>query len=86
MVAADGDRVMLVGEAKWTREPVGFGVLNHLREVVRHVPGATAETHLALFGRQFDSRLVAAASAEGVLLVSPAHLYGDASHEAAGTS
>lgn len=76
IVAVRGDRVLLAGEAKWTREPVGFGALNHLRDVVRHVSGVTKETRLALFGRVFDPRLEAAASAEGLLLVSSAQLYG----------
>jgi hypothetical protein len=67
--------VVLAGEAKWTREPVGFGTLNHLREVVRHVPGASDSTALVLFGRAFDPRLAAAAPHEGVRLVTVAQLY-----------
>ena len=75
VVVAQGDRVLLAGEAKWTRDPVSFGVLNNLREVVRHMPGAMADTRLALFGQRFEERLAAAAAAEGVLLVTPAELY-----------
>ena len=75
VVAADGDRVVLAGEAKWSREPIGFGVLNHLRDVVRHVPGATDATQLVLFGRSFDPRLEAVAEDEGVWLIGPDRLY-----------
>jgi hypothetical protein len=75
VVAAVGRRVVLAGEAKWTREPIGFGVLNHLRRVARHVPGADADTELVLFGRTFDARLAEAAEREGVRLVSVDALY-----------
>lgn len=76
VIAAAGDRVVLAGEAKWTREAVGFGALNHLRDVASHLPGASEATQLVLFGRAFDPRLVAAAPHEGVRLVSAAQLYG----------
>jgi len=75
VVAAQGSRVVLAGEAKWTHQPVGFGALNHLREVLLSLPGADAETQLVLFGRRFDPRLASAAQAEGVTLVAPADLY-----------
>jgi AAA+ ATPase superfamily predicted ATPase len=76
VVAVAGNRVVVVGEAKWTREPVGLGVLNHFRDVLRYVPGANQDTQLVLFGREFDDRLIARATDEGVLLVTPADLYG----------
>jgi uncharacterized protein len=75
VVAAAGRRVVLAGEAKWTREAVGFGVLNHLRNVARHIPGVDERTELILFGRAFDTRLIGAAAIEGVRLVGPAELY-----------
>jgi AAA+ ATPase superfamily predicted ATPase len=75
VVAAAGSRVILAGEAKWTAEQVGFTVLNHLREIVQHLPGADASTELVLFGRAFDPRLVEAAERERVRLVSPTDLY-----------
>ncbi len=75
VIAAAGNRVVLAGEAKWTRQPVGLGALNHLRQVARHVPGADAETELILFGRAFDARLVEAAERERVRLISPETLY-----------
>jgi AAA+ ATPase superfamily predicted ATPase len=75
VVAAAGERVVLAGEVKWTREAVGFGVLNHLRQVARHIPGADADTELALFARTFDTRLIEAAERERVRLISPDALY-----------
>ena len=75
IIAAQGDRVRLAGEAKWTREPVGFGILNHLRDVAQYIPGVTGETRLALFARAFEERLAAEATSEGVLLVTPEQLY-----------
>jgi AAA+ ATPase superfamily predicted ATPase len=75
VVAAAGQRVVLAGEAKWTSEPVGFGVLNRLRQVVQHVPGADDQTELILFGRTFEPRLVEAAEREWVRLVSVDDLY-----------
>ncbi|MHB0868908.1 MAG: ATP-binding protein [Chloroflexota bacterium] len=76
VMAVNGKLVRLVGEAKWTREAVGFGALNHLREVLPHVPGVGPDTRLYLFGREFDHRLRAAAQAEGVTLVDVNDLYG----------
>jgi uncharacterized protein len=75
VVGVAGNRVVIAGEAKWTREPVGLGVLHHLRDVLQHVPGVDDETELALFGRRFDARLKSAAVEERVRLVSPAELY-----------
>lgn len=75
VIGASGNRVLLAGEAKWTHEPVGFGVLNHLRDLVRHIPGADAQTRLLVFGRAFDPRLLGRAADEGVQLVSAEQLY-----------
>ncbi len=75
VVAAQGTRVALGGEAKWTTEPAGFAVLNHLRDVLRYVPGADGATRLALFARKFDPRLAAVRGEEGVSLVDVAELY-----------
>lgn len=75
VVAARGQRVFAVGEAKWTQSPVDLNVLGRLRAVARHVPGADAATRLVLFGRRFDERLRDAAAREDVLLVTPAELY-----------
>lgn len=77
VVALRGSSVAVVGEAKWTREPVGFPVLNHLREVAARVPGFSPESRLYLFGREFDPRLTTAARAEGVTLVSVDDLYAE---------
>jgi AAA+ ATPase superfamily predicted ATPase len=75
VVAVRGGRVVLAGEAKWSTAPVGFATLNHLREVLPHVPGADASTPLVLFGRRFDPRLRERAGDEGVTLVGPDDLY-----------
>lgn len=75
VIAVRGEHVVLAGEAKWTRAPVGFAALNHLRDVARHVPGISEATRLVLFGRAFHPRLVAAARDEGVILVPPERLY-----------
>ena len=75
VVAATGNYAVVVGEATWTRGPVGYGVLNHLRDVLRYVPGANQNTQLVLFAREFDTRLITRAADEGVLLVTPAELY-----------
>ena len=74
-VAAQRDRIVLVGEAKWTSSAVGFATLNHLRSVLHHVPGSDAATQTILFGRRFDERLSIAAQTEGVRLVEPAELF-----------
>ncbi len=75
VVAMKGHKVALAGEAKWTTEPVGFAMLNHLREVAQRLPGADEQTQLMLFGRSFDPRLVEAARAEGIRLVRVDDLY-----------
>jgi AAA+ ATPase superfamily predicted ATPase len=69
------NQVVVAGEAKWTREPVGFRALNHLRDVLRSVPRATSNPQMVLFAREFEDRLKDAAVAEGVRLVSHADLY-----------
>ena len=75
VVATRGTAMVLAGEAKCSREPLGFDVLNHLREVVTHVPGSDKDTQLVLFGRAFDPRLRTAAAAEGVKLIGVDELY-----------
>jgi AAA+ ATPase superfamily predicted ATPase len=75
IVAAQRGRVVLAGEAKWTGAPVDFATLNHLRQVLPHVPGADAETQILLFGRHFATRLHELAQSEKVRLVSVAELF-----------
>lgn len=74
IIAAHGQRVILAAEAKWTRQPVGLGVLQHLRSVLPHVPGVDASTDVLLFARLFDPRLRDVAEAERVRLVPAADL------------
>jgi hypothetical protein len=75
VVAATGTRVVLAGEAEWTPDPVGFGALSHLRDVMQYVPGTDEETELVLFGRAFEPRLQTHAAAERVRLVTAEDLY-----------
>lgn len=75
VVAATGKRVVLAGEAKWTQEPVGFGTLHRLREIVRHVPGWHQETQLLLFGRAFEQPLIERAAENRIRLISVHDLY-----------
>jgi len=75
VVAAASRRVVVAGEAKWTRDPVGFATLNRARRTVAQMPGADSDTELVLFGRAFDPRLVEAANREGIRLVTPDALY-----------
>ena len=77
VVAARGERVIAAGEAKWTRGPVGAAALGRLMEVVSHIPGASGETKLFVFGRAFDTRLQERAESEGVTLVSAERLYAE---------
>jgi uncharacterized protein len=75
VVAIAQNHVVLAGEAKWTREPVGLSVLNHLRDVLRSVPGVTPDTQLSLFAREFEGHLRAEATHQNVRLVTPVDLY-----------
>jgi hypothetical protein len=52
-----------------------FGVLNHLRGVLSHVPGADETTHVVLFWRSFDPRLRERAPVENITLIAPDDLY-----------
>jgi len=75
VVAVAQNRVVFAGEAKWTREPVGLGILNHLRDVLRSVPGATSDTQLGLFAREFEHHLRTEGTHDNVQLVTPADLF-----------
>ena len=72
VVAVDWmEKKILLGEAKWSRQAVGKGVLNELVEKSRHVvPGEGWEICYALFGRAgFTTAARQAAEREGVLLI-----------------
>lgn len=75
VVAVNRQTLVLAGEAKWTRAPIGVDVLNHLRSVVARVPSATTQTKLILFARAFDTELTATAAAQGVSLIDLEKLY-----------
>jgi AAA+ ATPase superfamily predicted ATPase len=76
VVAVSGQRVVVAGEAKWTKAPVDFGVLNALQRTLAHIPGVDADTRIVLFGRAFEPRLQAHAAAEGIRLVGARELLG----------
>jgi AAA+ ATPase superfamily predicted ATPase len=77
LVGMSDQRVTVVGEAKWSQHAVDFGVLNHLRDVARFIPGWDASAQSFLFGRDFEPRLRSAAAAEGVILVTPVDLFAE---------
>ena len=67
-----GGEGLLVGECKWSREPVGMNVLADLRRRAEAVCARVGrrETQMVLFSRSgFTDALEAAAAAEGVTLV-----------------
>jgi AAA+ ATPase superfamily predicted ATPase len=70
LVAYDGRRLVLAGEAKWTSGPADAAALAQLRGTVVHVPGYDpAVTRLALYSREpFDARTRQAADGDGVIL------------------
>jgi hypothetical protein len=75
VVAAEGKRVRLVGECKWTNDWVKIGDLNELRRKCA-VAGFPADVSYVLFSRTgFDPNLVALAREEQVTLVSVADMY-----------
>ncbi len=74
VVAAAGKRVVAAGEAKWTNASVGSRELQHLRDVLRQVPGAATDVELFLFGRRFQPALADAAR-HGVRLITAAALF-----------
>lgn len=70
IVAYDGRRLVLAGEAKWTNGPEDGQALAQLRATVSHVPGYTPDgTRLVLYVRDgYTDRFRRAATAQGVIL------------------
>jgi len=76
LVAYDGARLVLAGEAKWHAGQVDTDALSQLEGTVRFVPGYGAETRLAVYSRAgFTDRLRTRANAEGVILRTVDDLY-----------
>lgn len=74
----DGKRLVLAGEAKWSREPEDGSALAQLRRVVGHVPGFDpGVTRLALYVRAgFTDAFRARARTDGVILRTVDDLFG----------
>jgi uncharacterized protein len=78
LVGYDGRRLVLAGEAKWTRGLVGGTALEQLRSTVVHVPGYDERwTRFVVYARDgFTDTLRATADAEGIILRTAEDLYG----------
>ncbi|MBI2864667.1 MAG: DUF234 domain-containing protein [Chloroflexi bacterium] len=71
VVAMEGSGPVLLGECKWSAQPVDFDVLNSLRRKAAYM-GAPNTVRYALFSLSgFTTRLRAAAGEEGVSLFTP---------------
>ncbi len=76
IVAYDGKRLVLAGEAKWHDGEVGTDALAQLEGTVRFVPGYGSHTKLVIYARDgFTRELRARASASGVVLRTVDDLY-----------
>ena len=76
LVAYQGTRLVLAGEAKWHDGKVGTDALAQLEAGVRFVPGFGPHTKLALYSRDgFTPQLRALADASGVILRTVADLF-----------
>ena len=51
ILGLENGRVMLVGEAKWTNEPVGLDVLQTLERRVALLPHVAPDRQLVLFAK-----------------------------------
>lgn len=75
VVVVRGGRVVLAGEAKWSRGLVGREALAQLRRTVTAIPGADRETRLVLFAREGFTDEVRSDAGEGLILVSAAEMH-----------
>ena len=77
VVACSGNRVLAIGEAKWTSQPLGTGVLDQLARKKALLGARAAEAKLLLFSSSsFDRELMARARKGHVELVDLERLYG----------
>jgi len=82
VAVSDADGALLLGECKWSVNPVGADVLDDLQHKRPAVDpeGRWPAVSYALFAKAgFTPALVARAAAEGVRLVGPAELVADGS-------
>jgi len=76
IVAYDGKRLVLAGEAKWHAGEVDSDALGQLEGTVRFVPGFGPDTKLVVYARDgFTDKLRSRAAAGGVLLRTVADMY-----------
>lgn len=76
IVAYEGRRLVLAGEAKWHDGEVDTDALSQLEGTVRFVPGYGPDTRLVVYARDgFTRQLRARAAANGVVLRTVADLY-----------
>ena len=76
LVAYQGTRLVLAGEATWHDGNVGTDALAQLEASVRFVPGFGPHTKLAVYSRDgFTPQLRALADASGVILRTVADLF-----------
>jgi len=75
LVIYDGRDLLMAGEAKWS-ETADIDALAQLRRTVRHAPGFSERTRLAVYARDgFSERLQVAARADDIILRTVADLY-----------
>ncbi len=75
VVAMEGSEPALLGECKWSVQPVDFDVLNNLRREATYM-GAPEDVRYALFSLSgFTPRLRAVAAEEGILLFPPDEMF-----------
>lgn len=76
IVAYEGKRLVLAGEAKWNDGEVDTDALAQLEGTVRFVPGYGSHTKLVIYARDgFTQQLKARASASGIVLRTVDDLY-----------
>jgi hypothetical protein len=79
IVAMRKSRYTLVGECKWSRNPVGVETLSRLKESRASLGGPATDARLAIFARAgFTDGLLRRAAEERVLLVTAEDLFAEA--------
>jgi len=74
IVGLEAGQVVLVGEAKWTSEPVGLEVLHTLRRRVAMLPCVAPDHQLVLFAREGFTDAIRAAQTPALRLVTAADM------------
>lgn len=74
LVVTQGARVVLAGEAKWSRGQIGHEGLGQLRRTVAAIPGVDARTLLCLFAREGFTDDVRDQAGDDLVLVTAAEM------------